>query len=173
MSARVDEHKFKSLLQQRADSAERTSRRLHEALDRFEQNNLTYLPKDSKLTVRNLALEAGVNKDTPLSRYPRRHPNAGRYRFPDVVDRFRELIAKKVKPPIEERKKNKIQELQEIIKNKNERELLSARVNNQLDAENVALKHRNHELEEEVVRLREENAELRQGKMTIVTFGKT
>jgi hypothetical protein len=66
--------RFKALLKQRADSAELTRARLDGALDRFERNELTILPPGSKLTLRNLALEAAVSKDTPLSRYPQITP---------------------------------------------------------------------------------------------------
>jgi hypothetical protein len=153
--------RFKAMLRERAKSARRTGTRLDKALDRFERNQLKKIPSGSKLTVRNLALEAEVSKDTPLSRYPKSHKKKGKYRFPKVVVRFKELKIKLAgKPSVKERKRTESQRLRDIIKEKDEQILLSARANNVLDAKNSDLENRNRDLEKEVTRLREENARL-------------
>lgn len=159
-----DVGRIEGLLKQRAKSAENTCLKLHEALDRFEHHKLVRAKAGSKLTVRSLAYEASdpsgkhpISKDTPLSKYPKGHPRAGEYRFPDVVRRFRKLTGKQEQ---KERKKGLIQKLRETIRNLRKHLLASARANNLLDAENVELKRRNRELEEANARLREENARL-------------
>jgi hypothetical protein len=157
--------RFQAMLQERADSTENTRKKLEQALDRFENNQLIKLPPGTKLTVRTLATEAEVNKDTPLSRYPKEHSKAKQYRFPKVVARFKKLTAKKIKTPPEDPKDKENKKLRESIKEKDEEILLMARVNNQLDAENVRLERRDQELEKEIARLRDENAQLRQGNI--------
>jgi hypothetical protein len=113
------------------------------------------------LTLRNLGLEAGKDKNTAISRYREPHPNAGQYRFPDVAGRYIKLKARLANPkPSGNQKDEKIRELREAIKIKDEELLLSARVNNQLDAENSELKRKKRELENEVARLRQENMKL-------------
>jgi predicted RNase H-like nuclease (RuvC/YqgF family) len=57
-------------------------------------------------------------------------------------------------------KENKISELREVIKTKDEQLALAARVNNQLDAENFELKQENKELRQDTARLRQENMRL-------------
>jgi hypothetical protein len=167
MSAKKREpHQFRALLTERADSAENTRMQLDQALDRFANNSLIHLPPESKLTVRNLATEAGVNKDTPLSRYPKGHPKAGNHRFPLVVKRFKKL-KKKVTPPVDTKDEDN-QKLRERIKEQDLQILLSARANNQLDAENVEVKRRCDELEKDMARIRDENARLRQGNIKVV-----
>lgn len=149
---------FGALLQQRADSYERTRLELHAALDRFEHGQLIHTPRGSKLTLRNLALEAGgKSKDTPLSRYPKNHPRAGEYRFPDIVERYHKLKARKnLRQFNVDPKDEKIQELYQMIKSQKEDNVLLARSNNELDAENYELKRRNKELEEQLGKLRKE-----------------
>lgn len=155
------EHKFDAMLRERAMSAESTRKKLDAALDRFQHNKLEKLPAGSKLTVRNLAIEAGVSKDTPLSRYPKGHQKAGEYRFPEIVRRFRKLKAKKTVPRPNAK--------DEIIKELKADNLKLARANNQLDAENLELKREKRELEEANAQLREENAKLRQGKIKVLS----
>lgn len=161
----MNSHRIEGMLKERADSAENTRLRLDAALARFEKGDLDVLPAGSKLTVRNLAAEAKVSKDTPLSRYPKGHPKSKDYRFPEIVSRFRKLKEKNAKPEEKEdlviklRKRNK--ELENQIQQ-------SAQANNLLDAENVELLSRNRELEENNVRLREENAQLRQGNIRVL-----
>ena len=148
---------FEALLQQRAESSERTRLKLHQALDRFEHDHLLILPLDSKLTIRNLALEADVSKDTPLSRYRKDQPNGGDYRFPDIVARFNKLKTRKPnRLSNNDLKETKIQELRQIIESLQEKNLLLARANNQLDIRAVELERRCRELEEQNVRLRQE-----------------
>ena len=157
--------RFEALLKQRADSAELTRARLNGALDRFERNELTILPPGSKLTLRNLALEAAVSKDTPLSRYRADHSNAGSYRFPDIAARFRQLKAHgTVNPSTCDSRKPKIQQLRVTIAALEEKIVLLARVNNQLDAEAGDLKQRCRELTAE-------NARLRQQAIKAIAFG--
>jgi exonuclease VII small subunit len=148
---------FEALLQQRAESSERTRLKLHQALDRFEHDQLLILPQGSKLTIRNLAQEAEVSKDTPLSRYRNDQPNGGDYRFPDIVARFNKLKARKTtRPASNDLKEAKIQELRQIIESLQEKNLLLARANNQLDIRAVELERRCRELEEQNARLRQE-----------------
>jgi hypothetical protein len=89
---------YQELLRHSAETAERTRMNLHRALDRFEHGKLINLPPGSKLTLRNLALEAGTDKNTPISRYGKSHPKAGEYRFPDVVERYVKLKARLTNP---------------------------------------------------------------------------
>jgi hypothetical protein len=154
---------FEALLQQRIRSSEHTRIELHEALDRFESGNLIYLSLGSKLTLRNLALEAGgMSKDTPLSRYRKNQDKAGEFRFPDIASRFKSLKYKELPhPDSEDPQKVKIRKLREERNIVEEKLQLSARANNQLDAENYRLKQRNKELEKQ-------NAQLRQSAMKIV-----
>jgi hypothetical protein len=148
---------FEALLQQRAESSEPTRLKLHHALDRFEHDQLLILPPGSKLTIRNLALEADVSKDTPLSRYRKDQPNGGDYRFPDIVARFNKLKTRKhTRPSGNNLKEAKIQELRQIIESSQEKNLLLARANNQLDIRAVELERRCRELEEQNARLRQE-----------------
>ncbi len=148
---------FEALLQQRAESSERTRLKLHQTLDRFEHDQLLILPPGSKLTIRNLALEAEVSKDTPLSRYRKDQPNGGDYRFPDIVARFNKLKARNTtRPSSNDLKEVKIQELRQIIESLQEKNLLLARANNQLDTRAVELERRCRELEEQNARLRQE-----------------
>jgi exonuclease VII small subunit len=148
---------FKALLQQRTESSERTRLKLHQALDRFEHDQLLILPPGSKLTIRNLAQEAEVSKDTPLSRYRKDQPNGGDYRFPDIVARFNKLKARKTThPSSNDLKEAKIQELRQIIESLQEKNLLLARANNQLDIRAVELERRCRALEEQNARLRQE-----------------
>ena len=148
---------FEALLQQRAESSEQTRLKLHQTLDRFEHDQLLILPPGSKLTIRNLALEAEVSKDTPLSRYRKDQPNGGDYRFPDIVARFNKLKARKAtRPSSNDLKEAKIQELRQIIESLQEKNLLLARANNQLDIRAVELERRCRELEEQNARLRQE-----------------
>jgi exonuclease VII small subunit len=150
-------HQFEALLQQRAESSERTRLKLHQALDRFEHGQLLILPAGSKLTIRNLAQEAEVSKDTPLSRYRKDQPNDGDYRFPDIVARFNKLKARKhTRQSRNDLKEAKIQELRQLIESLQEKNLLLARANNQLDIRAVELERRCRELEEQNVRLRQE-----------------
>jgi len=152
---------FEALLQQRAESSERTRLKLHQALDRFEHDHLLILPPGSKLTIRNLALEADVSKDTPLSRYRRDQPNGGDYRFPDIVARFNKLKTRKhTRPSGNDLKEAKIQELRQIIESLQEKNLLLARANNQLDIRAVELERRYRELEEQNARLRRERLKI-------------
>jgi hypothetical protein len=148
---------FEALLQQRAESSEQTRLKLHQALDRFEHDQLIIIPPSSKLTIRNLALEAEVSKDTPLSRYRKNQPNGGDYRFPDIVARFNKLKARKhARPSGNDLKEAKIQEMHQIIESVQEKNLLLARANNQLDIRAVELERRCRELEEQNARLRQE-----------------
>jgi exonuclease VII small subunit len=148
---------FKALLQQRAESSERTRLKLHQALDRFEHNQLLTLPPGSKLTIRNLALEAEVSKDTPLSRYRKDQQHAGDYRFPDIVVRFNKLKARKpTRPSNNDLKEAKIQQLRQVIESLQEKNLLLARANNQLDIRAVESERRCRELEEQNAKLRQE-----------------
>jgi hypothetical protein len=148
---------FEALLQQRAESSERTRLKLRQALDRFEHDQLLILPPGSKLTIRNLALEADVSKDTPLSRYRKDQPNGGDYRFPDIVAWFNKLKARKpTRPSSNDMREAKIQELRQIIESLQEKNLLLARANNQLDIRAVELERRCRELEEQNARLRRE-----------------
>lgn len=163
---------FGALLQQRADSAEGTSRKLHEALDRFEQGKSKAVPAGSKLTIRNLAAEAGVSKDTPLSRYPKGRPGGGSYRFPSVVERFNELKLKLTPRQAVEGEEGELKRLRGRIKELERALLMSARANNLLDAETLTLKGRNIELEEDNARLRAENARLRQGSLRVLPTSK-
>jgi exonuclease VII small subunit len=150
-------YQFKALLQQRAESSERTRLKLHQALDRFEHDELLILPPGSKLTIRNLAQEAEVSKDTPLSRYRKDQPNGGDYRFSDIVARFNKLKARKTtRRSSNDLKEAKIQELRQIIESLQEKNLLLARANNQLDIRAVELERRCRELEEQNARLRQE-----------------
>jgi exonuclease VII small subunit len=150
-------YQFEALLQQRAESSERTRLKLHQALDRFEHDQLLILPPGSKLTIRNLALEADVSKDTPLSRYRKDQPNGGDYRFPDIVARFNKLKTRKpTRPSSNNLKEVKIQELRQIIESLQEKNLLLARANNQLDIRAIELERRCRELEEQNARLRQE-----------------
>jgi exonuclease VII small subunit len=150
-------YQFEALLQQRAESSERTRLKLHQALDRFEHDQLLILPPGSKLTIRNLALEADVSKDTPLSRYRKDQPNGGDYRFPDIVTRFNKLKTRKpTRPSSNNLKEVKIQELRQIIESLQEKNLLLARANNQLDIRAIELERRCRELEEQNARLRQE-----------------
>lgn len=143
------------LLAHRRESVEKTRVRLHQALDRFEHRQLINLPRDSPLTVRNLAAEAEVSKDTPLSRC--RKGQSGEYRFPDIVARFRALQKKlRGAPTPKSPKDRKIQELREVIKDVKEKLLAACRVNNQLDAERYEDKRRIKELEGLVTKLRRE-----------------
>lgn len=155
-----------ALLEQRKSSAERTRVRLLEALDRFEQGALVNLPPGSKLTVRNLAAEAKVSKDTPLSRYPKGHLNAGEYRFPEVVAKFNLLKEKLLdRPEVQNPKDRKISELRGVIKSLREQLVLAHRVNNQLDAELYEEKRHSRDLEEQL-------GKLRQGSLKVVQFRK-
>lgn len=77
--------------------SEDTRKRLDDALDRFESGKLVNLPRGQKLTRKALAAEAGVSADTPFARYRLGHPQAGQYRFPEVVWRFK-LLRKKALP---------------------------------------------------------------------------
>ncbi|MCI0557099.1 MAG: hypothetical protein MN733_01280 [Nitrososphaera sp.] len=161
MSKKKSPRQFKAMLQQRADSSEHTRIELHRALDRFEHDKPINLPPSSKLTIRNLALEAGVSKDTPLSRYRKDQPKAGEYRFPDIVDRFSKLKAKKsTRPSTDDLREAKIQELRQTIEALEEKIRLLARTNNQLDAEVHEMRWRCRELEEQNVRLRRENIKI-------------
>lgn len=160
---------FSALLKQRAASVENTRKKLCEALDRFESKSLQSLPAGSKLTVRSLAIEAKVSKDTPLSRYTKNHLCAGQLRFPEIAARFNNLKGKLNRYPEaqKEEKENKRhlrekKELKKIV-------LLSARANNLLDAEVIAAKTRVQELEEDNSRLRDENAKLRQGGLKLLS----
>jgi exonuclease VII small subunit len=158
---------YKALLQQRAESSECTRLKLHQAIDRFEHDQLLILPPSSKLTIRNLALEAEVSKDTPLSRYRKDQPNGGDYRFPDIVARFNKLKTRKpTGPSSNDLKEAKIQELRQIIESLQEKNLLLARVNNQLDIRAVESERRCRELEEQ-------NARLRQECLKIVPFARS
>jgi hypothetical protein len=109
------------------------------------------------LTIRNLGLEADVSKDTPLSRYRKDQPNSGDYRFPDIVARFNKLKTRKpTRLSNNDLKETKIQELRQIIGSLQEKNLLMARANNQLDIRTVELERRCRELEEQNARLRQE-----------------
>jgi hypothetical protein len=132
-----------ALLEERAESAERTGRKLSDALDRFQNHKLVNLKAGAKLTVRNLAIEAKVSKDTPFSRYRNGQANAGEYRFPYIVD----------KNP----RDNKIRELRQLLKAKDKLLLSQARAINQLDAELYDTKNRNQELEDQLAQLIREN----------------
>lgn len=149
---------FKALLEQRVESSERTGLRLQQALDRFENGQLITLPPGSKLTIRNLALEAQVSKDTPLSRYRKDQPHGGDYRFPEIVARFNKLKSEKAaRSTTNNLNEAKLQELRQIVESLQEKNLLLARANNQLDARAVELERRCRELEEQNGRLRQEN----------------
>jgi hypothetical protein len=158
VSQKKTQAQFKAMLQQRADSSERTRVQLHQALDRFEHDQLINLPPGSRLILRNLAREAGVSKDTPLSRYRKDQPKAGEHRFADIVARFNQLKAKKMTgPSTNDLREANIQQLCETIKSLEGKMVLLARANNQLDAEAFEWKRRCRELEEENARLRLEN----------------
>jgi hypothetical protein len=149
---------IRGLLQNRHDSVEQTRILLHQALDRFEHGQLIRLSKDTKLTVRNLAEEAGLSKDTPLSRYKKDQSKAGEYRFPDVVERFNSIKSKKAtKKDNGNFKDLKIRELREIIKLQDEKIELLALSINKTDTENYLLKERNKELEDLNIQLRRES----------------
>lgn len=153
-----DQRRIAALLEQRARSAESTRLRLHQALDRFEHDQLVNLPRGMKLTVRNLAAEAEVSKDTPLSRYRGGRRGRGEYRFPDVAARFISLKEKLARRPAAGHSKDvKIQELREVIKVLREQLLLAHRVNNRLDAEVYEKTRRVRELEEHIAKVRRDN----------------
>ena len=98
-----------------------------------------------------------MSKDTPLSRYRKDQPNGGDYRFPDIAARFNKLKAQKTtRPSSNDLKEAKIQELRKIIESLQEKNLLLARANNQLDTRAVELERRYRELEEQNARLRQE-----------------
>lgn len=156
------------MLKQRAASAESTRKKIHEALDRFEARELKRLPEASKLTIRNLAVEAEVSKDTPLIRYPKNHTLAGQHRFPDIVKRFQKL-KERLSGVLKSRGEEKeIKRLRGRIKELDQLLLLSARANNLLDAETGELRRRNKELEEDNARLRGENAFMRQKSLKLL-----
>jgi hypothetical protein len=150
------ERNVQALLENRESSVNATKVRMDEALDRFEHGRLIKLPEGSKLTLRSLSVEAGVSKDTPLSKFREGHPQVGQYRFPTVVKRFRELKKRGNKDDPENLKDKKIRELRDALAQSNREKQQLAEVNNELDAENYELRRRNKELEEQNAGLRRE-----------------
>lgn len=164
MRASVKQKRIAPLLEERAASAEQTRRNLDAALDRFRHHKLIRLRKGAKLTVRNLALEAGVSKDTPLSRFPKGHPKAGEHRFPGVVARFREMKAGPLPPPLADPRDEKISELRQTIKTKDSQLIAQARTINRQDQDLYETRERNLELESQ-------NAQLRREAMKVISIG--
>lgn len=140
--------------------AEQTAEKLTKALDRFEHGGLERLPEGSKLTRLNLATEAGVARETPFSIYRKDHPNAGAYRFPEVVERFKRLRKKDKQAP-EPNNPDEADQLKATNAELQTALSASRSVANALDAENVDLRRRNAELEELVSHISEERDSLR------------
>jgi chromosome segregation ATPase len=110
------------------------------------------------LTIRNLAAEAEVSKDTPLSKYREDHPQAGEYRFPKVEARFNTLKKKLHDGPGPENiKDRKIKELRERNEELEEQLVLSHRANNKLDTELYEKDRYIRELEEQATTLRRDS----------------
>ncbi len=162
--------RMRALLEQRTDSARQTLLILQGALDRFEKNSQVVVPVGTKLTIRTLAQEAGVSKDTPLSRFRKGQAQAGEFRFPDVVARFHKLKegngseqpAKAKKRP-QDKREARIHELNQSVADYKRKLLQHDRVLNELDAEVV-------ELRERCRQLTEQNAGLRQNQLKVIPF---
>lgn len=151
------------LLAEREQLAASTNKRLHEALDRFEQNCLKVIPLGTKLSLRNLALEAGVNKDTPFSRYKNISVLAGNYRFPEIVARFKKLKSQVEISANKNNLKNQLTELRETIREYEKKFIKQCRVINEQDYRIVELETYCRELELQ-------NSDLRKQKLNIIKF---
>lgn len=148
------------LLIERKERAIETNKRLHQALDRFDKNCLQVIPANSKLSLRNLALEAGVNKDTPFSRYKKDSDRAGNYRFPEIVSRFEELKAKTEDRNRKNSSKNQIDELRNIIKDYERKFIQQARIANEQDQRIIELENNCRELESTIVKLKQDKLKI-------------
>lgn len=152
----MEKKKIEPLLAERKKRAKETNKRLHEALDRFEIGSLLRIPVNSKLSIRNLAIEATVNKDTPFSRYKESSNLVGKYRFPSVVKRFKEIKArielknKKFKP------QNRIAKLQNTIRDYEDKFVKQARITNLQNQRIVELEKYCRDLENQLSILRSE-----------------
>lgn len=146
-----------ALLKNREQTAERTRVSLQHALDRFEHCQLLRLPEDSKLTVRNLAEEADVAKDTAFARHQKGHQHEGQHRFPDVVARFAELKRKLKKRhiPKQDPRENQIAQIRERVTEMDQWIV-------KLNIANETLSHENYELKKKIEEIRDQNEKLRQ-----------
>jgi hypothetical protein len=160
MMKKVSNKKIVPLLVERKERAEDTNKRLHQALDRFEHNRLEVIPVNSKLSLRNLAIEAGVNKDTPFSRYKKGSISAGTYRFPEVVARFKEIKAKAEGRNQKNGFKNQIDELRNTIHDYENKFLQQARIANQQDQRIIELEKYCRDLESQISNLRQEKSKV-------------
>lgn len=134
------------------------NKKLHAALDRFEQNRLEVVNPGSKLSLRSLALEAGVNKDTPFSRYKKDTPFYRKYRYPEIVSRFNEIKNKLTKET--KNKTSEIEKQKALISNYESKFLQQARVINQQDERIVELERYSRELEAQIKKLKQEALKL-------------
>lgn len=157
-----------ALLKERRERAERTRITLHRALDRFESHRTVNVPVGTKLTVRTLAEEAYVSKDTPLSKH-RRGQHLSQYRFPDVVERFNRIKEKskdkKQNMSVERQLRNDIENLYNYTKaqareqNRLQAELTDAlKTIRALEKSNAAIRAENDHLHSENERLKRENS---------------
>jgi hypothetical protein len=148
------------LAEWKKQEAKRTEEQLGEALDRFESCDLLHLPKGTKLTRLNLALEAEVSKDTPFSRYRAGHPNAGEYRFPKIVNRFIRLRRKRSPKVKEPTTGNEVKELKAQVEELKMMLSASRSVVNAQDIQIDDLKRRCQDLEELSTMIAEERDNL-------------
>lgn len=138
------EKRVQALLHNRSQSMERTRVKLHYALDRFEHGTLANLPGGTRLTVRSLAVEAGVSKDTVVSRYLA-GDKKDQLRYPEILERMRGLKDKQLKHSIPKivKKRSADEEVGRLRRNMheiNELNVLQARRINDLDSENQRLR---------------------------------
>lgn len=143
------------------NQSQKNEKSLLEALDRFKANRLKVLPKGSKLTRLNLAIEGGVSKDTPFSRYRKDHQRAGQYRFPAVTKQFFALREKRNTKPRNLKHLIEIKELKTKLEGLELSLTLSRSVVNALDTEVDNLRIRTKEFDELNSSLAEENEALK------------
>jgi hypothetical protein len=141
--------------------SQRNEKSLLAALDRFKSKRLEVVPQGSKLTRLNLAIEGGVSRDTPFSRYKKDHEKAGQYRFLSVTKQFFDLREKRNAKPKDLKQRDAIKELKVTVSELEHSLATSRSVANALDAELDQTRIRTKELEELSSSLAEENDVLR------------
>ncbi len=135
------------MLRNRLESVERTRTRLHYALDRFQLGTLQTLPQGTSLTIRSLAVEAEVNKDTIISRNAANHR-----RYEEIIKRLRELQEKLRRPRVQQRARrdDTIERLHRKIDELNELNVMQARMIDELDSKVQELERDKRQLEENI-----------------------
>lgn len=160
------------LLAYKQRQSEQTRLTLHLALDRFERGQCKVLAPGTKLTVRSLASEARVSKDTILARISAGRPQGGAYRFPDVVSRLKDLQATQQQARARARRQEK---QRAVLKEKEEDNEKLRRLTVELDLALFAARRDIERLKAENARLAAENASLiakRGGQVAVLGGGK-